>query len=41
MGKLKLHIVALIDLVNLKHPGVANLNFVYPLCNCCLVMYCV
>ena len=41
MGKLKLHVVAFIDLVDLKYPGVANLNFVCPIWNCRLVMYCV
>ena len=38
MGKLRLHIVAFIDLVDLKYPGVANLSFIYPKCNCRLVM---
>ena len=40
MGKLKLRFVAFIDLVDLKYPGIAKLNFVYPICNCRLVMYC-
>ena len=38
MGKLKLLIVAFIDPVDLKYQGVANLNLIYPVCNCCLVM---
>ena len=31
MGKLKLRIVGFIDFVDLKYPGVANLNFIYPI----------
>ena len=38
MGKLRLHTVAFIDLVDLKYPGVANLSSIYPKCNCRLVM---
>ena len=40
MGKLKLRFVAFIDLVDLKHPGIANLNFIYPIYNYRLVRYC-
>ena len=38
MGKLKLLIVAFVDLIDLKHPRVAKLNFVYSICNRRLVM---
>ena len=38
MGKLKLLIVAFIDLADLKYPAVANLNFIYSICSCRLVM---
>ena len=38
MGKLKIRTVAFIDLVELKYPGVASLSFIYPICNCRLVM---
>ena len=40
MGKLKLRFDAFIDLVDRKYQGIANLNFIYPICNCRLVMCC-
>ena len=38
MGKFKLRIVAFIDLYYLKYPGVANLTFIYSICDCHLVI---
>ena len=38
MGKLKLRTFTFVDFVDLKYPGVTKLNFIYPICNCRLVM---